>query len=382
MNYKKQEIKRGINIHEIETDKFKTNLITVFLTTPITKENVTFNALIPAVLARGSKTMHTAKDISKELENMYGASFDCGVDKAGDNQVLKFYLESINNEYLPEDEDLLKKSIEKLFEIVFNPYIEENGFKNEYVDGEKENLKQIIDGKKDNKAAYAYTRCIEEMYKNKPYGLYKYGYVEDLNKINRNNLYEYYKKLINNAKIDIFVSGKNIENSIKIISEQMKEIDAREPDFIVNEKCEERKNDDIKVIKEDMDVAQGKLVIGLNVNVDTKESRYVALVYNAIFGGIPTSKLFQNVREKASLAYTASSSYLRQKNNIFVKCGIEVENYDKAVEIIKKQLEDMKLGNFEDEDIVSAKNNIISVVKSIPDEQDTRNNLLLWTGTC
>ena len=120
-----------------------------------------------------------------------------------------------------------------------------------------------------------------------------------------------------------------------------------------------------------MEISQGKLVIGLDIDEETKESKYVATIYNAILGGIPTSKMFQNVREKASLAYTASSSYLKHKNNIFVRCGIEISNYEKALELIKQQIEDMKKGEFTEEDINSAKTNIIATIKSIPDEQDT-----------
>ena len=181
MQYREKEIKKGIKLHIIETEKFKTNLTAIFLTLPITKENVTKNSLISAVLRRGSKNMTTMAQISQELEEMYGASFDCGIDKTGDNHVLKFYLESINDNFLPnQGENILKKSIEKIFEIVFNPLTEDGAFKEEYVKQEKENVKRIIEGKPDNKARYAFDRCIEEMYKDKPYGLYKYGYIEDL----------------------------------------------------------------------------------------------------------------------------------------------------------------------------------------------------------
>lgn len=121
-----------------------------------------------------------------------------------------------------------------------------------------------------------------------------------------------------------------------------------------------------------MEVSQGKLVIGMDINEESNQEKYIALVYNAILGGTPTSKLFQNVREKESLAYTASSSYAKQKNNIFIRCGIEIENYNKALEIIKKQLEDMKNGNITQEEIQSAKASIISTIKFIPDEQDTQ----------
>lgn len=373
MKYKQIEIKKGIKLNVIQTNKFKTNLIAIMLTTKLDRENVTKNALIPAVLRRGTKTLKTQEEINKKLEEMYGASLDCGLDKTGDNQVLKFYIESVNDEFLPQNsEDMLKKSLEQIFEFVFNPYLENDGFKKEYVEQEKENLKQIIEGKIDNKARYALDRCIEEMYKNQPYGLYKYGYIEDMENINEKNLYEHYKKLISNCKIDIFVSGivdEEIENIIKE-NENIKKLQYRNPEYnkieILSKKSEKE-----NVVQESMEVTQGKLIIGMDLDVDNEDLRYDIMIYNCIFGGSANSKLFQNVREKASLAYTASSSYYRFKNNIFINCGIEIKNYDKALEIIKQQIEDMKNGDFTEEEVENAKNGIIASIKTIDDEQDT-----------
>ena len=121
MNYIKEEIKKGVTIHKINTNKFKTNLYAVFIATPLKRENVTKNALIASILRRGSKNIPSQDIISKKLEEMYGASFDCGIEKTGDNQIIKFYLETINEEFLPEKEELTKKSIDILFDIIFNP---------------------------------------------------------------------------------------------------------------------------------------------------------------------------------------------------------------------------------------------------------------------
>ena len=333
MNYIKQNIKPGITFHKINTNKFKTNLFSIFITTKLERENVTKNALLTAILRRGTKKMPTQELISQNLENMYGASFDCGVEKTGDNHIMKFYLESINNEFLPSQENLSKECLDILIDIVFNPYVENGSFKEEYINGEKENLKQIIEGKIDNKAKYASDRCIEEMYKDKPYGLYKYGYIEDLKNINAKDLYEYYLQLIKNAKIDIFVSGdldNEILNSIKE-NEIIKNLNERDPKYNVNKENEvkERVNEP-KIIKESMQVTQGKLILGLDILENKKESKYATSVYNIILGGSANSKMFQNVREKASLAYTAGSIYLRQKDNVFIKCGIDIPNYDKT----------------------------------------------------
>lgn len=374
MQYRKKEIKKGVKLHLIKTDKFKTNLIAVFLTLPITRENVTKNALLSAVLRRGSKNMPTSMQISQELEEMYGASFDNGLDKTGDNHILKFYLESINDNFLPQKgENMLKTSIEKLLELIFNPLIEDGKFKEDYVKQEKENIKRIIKGKSDNKARYAFDRCIEEMYQNQPYGLYKYGYIEDLEQIDAKILYKHYEKVKSECKIDIFVSGNIDEEVEKLVeeNENIVNLGEREAKYVldvIDKKTEVQEKEKI----EEMDVTQGKVVIGLDLHLENEEQKYDILVYNAILGGTANSKMFQEVREKASLAYTAGSNYVRYKSNIFIKCGIEIANYEKAIEIIKKQLDDMKNGVFTDEDIENAKKGIISTIKSIDDEQDTQ----------
>ena len=127
MKYNKQNIKPGITLHLIDTDKFKTNLTAVFISTPLTKENVTKDAVLSSVLRRGTAKLPTQEEISKKLEDMYGADFNCGLDKIGDNHVLKLYLESINDRFLPQDEEnMLKQSIEILTDVAFNPLVENN----------------------------------------------------------------------------------------------------------------------------------------------------------------------------------------------------------------------------------------------------------------
>lgn len=375
MKYKEDELKQGIKIHTINTNKFKTNLIAVFLTTELNRETVTKNALISMLLRRGTKNMPTQEDISKQMEEMYGASFDCGLDKTGDNQVLKFYIEVINDDFLPQgNSEILKKAIQKLLDIVFNPYIENEAFKQEYIEQEKNNLKQIINGKIDNKARYAIDRCIEEMYKNEPFGLYKFGYVEDLEKINGKELYLYYNELINSCKVDIFISG-NIEDDIKKIieeNESVKQLKERTPKYKVPKIEKKEKRQEENIVTESKEVTQGKLILGLDVDIDDEKLKYDTVIYNSILGGTANSKMFQNVREKAHLAYVASSSYLRHKNIIFVNCGIEISNYQKALDLIKQQIEDMKQGDFTEEDIANAKKGILATVKTIDDEQDTQ----------
>lgn len=347
-----------MEITKLQTNKFKTNLCSVFLTLPLKKETVTKNALLVSVLRRGTKKLTTQEDISKKLEEMYGAGFNCGVDKIGNYHVLKFYLETLDNKYVLNNENNLQDGIDLLLEIIFNPLIENEAFRKEYVEQEKENLSKMLLSRKDNKASYAIERLIEEMFDGEPYSLYKYGNIEDLKNIDEKNLYDYYKKIIKESKVDLFILGENIEN-IKI------------PNIKTNllEKIDIKhfKTGKTKIVKENLDVTQGKLIIGLNA---PNTNKMAVSLFNTVLGGGANSKLFQNVREKESLAYSASSSYIRRQNTILIKTGIEIANYEKTLNIIKKQLEEMKNGNISDEEFDAAKELLISSISLIPESAE------------
>lgn len=334
-----------MKIKKIETKKFKTNVYALYLTIPLTKENVTYNALIPTVLKRGCEKYNNQLEISKKLEEMYDATFGIGITKVGNNEVLKFYLESLNNNYLPNNEDLSKTSIEMLLNIVMKPYLVKGKFDDDYVEQEKENLKKVIESRKDNKDTYATNRLLEEMFKEEPYGLYKFGNIDEIDNITSEKLYEKYKELIKNSEKYLYIVG-DVENlNIESYNIDEKEITISK-EFPV--KISEKEN----IVKEQMDVTQGKLVIGLNTPNNKQE---VIALYNTILGKGANSKLFLNVREKEGLAYSAGSTYLKRNNAIIISTGIEVSKYNKAVEVIKKQLKDMEDGNITEKEMKDAK---------------------------
>ena len=181
-------------------------------------------------------------------------------------------------------------------------------------------------------------------------------------------IYEYYKKLIDTCKIDIFVSGNNINVEDLKDNPIIKELKERKSNY-VKQGLGSNENKE-KVVEEKMDISQGKLIIGMDLNLKEDNLKFGAQVYNTILGGSASSKLFKNVREKASLAYTVSSNYMKLKSNIFIRAGIEIENYDKTLEIIKEQLKDMEESNFSEEDIMQAKRTILSSINNIEEEQD------------
>jgi len=389
MKEKTIELFDGINLHILNTDKFKTNLLAIFMLTDLNRENVTKNALIPAVLRRGTKKLPTMKEIAIKLEEMYGSIFDASSEKMGDMQVLQFYIDSLANEYTLDNSDVLKDSIDLLCDVILKPVTEninhctENDceaietFREEYVAQEKETIKELINSKINDKGSYAINRATEEMCYDEPFGLYKFGYIEDLNDITAVDLYNHYKNVLATSEIHIYISG-NVDESVieKLLKEKFQSVKRNYEAKNNDNKVTNYEGD--KVVTEKQNVTQGKLVLGYRLKgADMINDMYKMSLYSAILGGTASSKLFMNVREKESLAYTVRSMYLKHKSIMMVTAGIEIDKYNKALECIKKEIEDMRLGNISDEEIEDAKANLITAYKSFNDKQSSIINLYM-----
>lgn len=229
LNSKRIRLGNGIYLNLIQTDKFKSNLLSYYFIRPLTREEVTLNSLIPLVLKRGTKDYPTSLEIEKEFENLYGASYSSTINKRGERHVLRFTVEWASEEYLNATGHNIKV-IDMLRKIIYDPFIEGNGFKKEYVSQEKENHKNRIEGRINDKRSYALDRCIEEMCKYEKYSLYQLGYVEDLNSIDEKNLYEHYQNVLNTSEIEIFYVGNYNDEIENYLIEQNK----IERDNIVN----------------------------------------------------------------------------------------------------------------------------------------------------
>ncbi|MGM0602997.1 MAG: EF-P 5-aminopentanol modification-associated protein YfmF [Bacillota bacterium] len=362
-NFEFEKIKNKYNIHHLSTNKFKTNLIQIYFMLPLNSwSEAAMNSLIPAVLKRGSKKFPTSRIIKSELENLYGAGISFSVLKRGENQVLRFSLETVNEKYLDEDINLSKKSFELLSDLIFNPLLKDEKFVEEYYLQEKKNLIENINGLINDKYSYAAEKCFQNMCKNEKYGIYKLGDVKSLRKNSREKLYDHYKKIKNDAKSSIFMVGdfkgsfiSSIFNEIKLPSQNDIIDDFTDTDFPERE---------VQYITEEMSVNQAKLAAGFRTGITRNMGNYYSLlVFNSLLGGFSQSKLFQEVREKRSLAYYINSSIESTKGLMMVSCGINNENYSEVLELIEEQISALAAGDFTDREFVWAKKSLINRLK-------------------
>lgn len=361
------ELKSGVRANLIRTDKFKTNMLGVFFSVPMTLENASVNALVPAVLRRGTNNYPTMKELSKRLEELYGAKFDCGISKKGEVLVIRFYGEIINRKFVGETGNIFSEFADVIKDVIFNPVLSNGLFKEEYVNQEKAQVKDIIESRKNDKVQYALERCYEIMFDGEPYGISEFGTVEGIDSVSSTDLMKAYNDMLNNYQVDIIMAGDISDEEFNGIVSKF--------DFSPRNSLNIKKNEIVRVKEvknsvEKFDINQGKLSLGFRVNLDTDtDDYYKMLVYNGILGGGVQSKLFQNVREKNSLAYYAFSRFDKIKTVMGISCGIEIPNYKKALDTILEQVEDMKNGNITEYEYSTTIKTLVNSLNSMRDEQ-------------
>ncbi len=360
---KKTEIKKGVNLYLFPEKKFKTYYAGIYIHTPLCEENATENALLPLILKRGSKNYPSKAEISKKLDMLMGANLSSRILKMGESQILYFTISGVSDSFAPFG-DCFKDALNLLSDIAFNPALP---FNSEYLESEKQNLNDIIESEKNDKRSYSVSRCKEEMNKGTAYAVPENGYADKIGSITSQSLEARYHKIIENAPIDIIITGsfdeEKAKEAVASFVSVLRERDASYP------KTAPSLPSGLKTVTESLSVSQGKLCIGFNAPSPSAMSEdYPAMmVYNSIFGGGAHSKLFMNVREKLSLAYYAGSSYERAKGMITVSSGIESKNFEKARDEIFLQHKAMTEGDITPTELSVSKKALINSLKAMGD---------------
>ncbi|WP_445321782.1 EF-P 5-aminopentanol modification-associated protein YfmF [Paenibacillus sp. FSL H8-0048] len=358
----------GMRIHVLPTKAFKTFAISLYAGVPLEESTVTSTALVPFVLRRGTASYPETTQFRERLEELYGAGFGFDIYKRGDYQIVQFRMDTINDSFVQSKESLLGESFAFLGEVLTRPLLENGSFRASYVATERETIRKKLESIVNDKIRYAAERCIEEMCRNEPYRLHPLGQRADLDAITPETLYQSYTSWLNGATLDLYVVGDTTPEEVeKLVTAHFgrahhSEAGGYTSDFTPVTVTE------VRTVEEKLDVNQGKLNMGLRTSITYKDDRYAsALMYNGILGGYPHSKLFVNVREKESLAYYASSRYDGHKGIGTIQSGIETQNYGKAVDIIRKQLEELKAGNITDLELSQTKAMIRNLLSEIQD---------------
>ena len=113
-------------------------------------------------------------------------------------------------------------------------------------------------------------------------------------------------------------------------------------------------------------------MLGYILPIYIKDRLYeAALLFDAILGETPESRLFQKIREEKGLCYDVSSSYDGYKGILLIHSGVSLDQKDDALNAMIELINDMKKLYVTEEELNSAKSYLSHVYKSNSDSQST-----------
>ena len=369
MEYSRTEIRPGVWLTHLREDKFKTACFSVSLLSQLNRETASMNALIPFVLRRGTSAFPDMETLSTRMEELYGTVIEPIIRRIGEIQCCGFYASFPEDAFLPQGEGVLKDTLALTLDLLLSPVTRGGLLLPAYVESERDKLLDLISARMNNKRSYAVLRCIEEMCCCEDFAVSRYGDEESCRSINYKKLSRHYRTLLQTSPIELFYCGRTSLREVKaLLRDHLSTLPRGEIDTEIG--TEIRMNAleaEPRSTVEEMDVAQANLVIGWRLGECMEDPDFAALyVFNDLFGGSPSSKLFLNVREKLSLCYYASSIIDIRKGLLLVSSGIQLSNLDAAKAEIFAQLDAVCRGDFSEDD---ARAGVISDLRSIPDSQ-------------
>ena len=360
------ELLPGVTLRAFPVERFKQGCLSLQFLRPMCREEAAVNALIPAVLLRGTKYRPDLRAITLHLDDLYGASVGALVRRIGDYQTVGLYCGFIEDRFALQGDKILEPMVDFLRELLLEPVMEDGGFCAAFVESEKRNLVATIESERNDKRAYAAAQMLRKMCSADSFGISRLGEKEQVEQIDPKGAWVHYQEVLRCSPVEIFyVGGGDIQMLVRKLKELFSGI-CREPVALPQQSPFRDGGGGDHI--ETMEVTQAKLVLGFTTPVTNRQTQFPAMqVFNALFGAGMTSKLFMNVREKLSLCYSIGSGYYGSKGIVTVSAGIDADKESVVRQQIMAQLEACREGQISREELVAAKEAVLSSLRSVYD---------------
>lgn len=360
------ELFPGVFLRCFQESRFKQSCLSLQLVRPMCRQEAAMNALLPAVLLRGTVKAPDLRDITLRLDDLYGASVGTLVRRVGDYHTTGLYCGFLQDGYTLEGDSVLEPMLRFLGELLLEPATQDGVFRRDFVESEKVNLISTIDSQRNDKRTYCANQMMKRMCSADSFGIPRLGEKEQVAAITAESLYAHYRRILRESRIDLFYVGAAPAEQVADLLRQVlggierdyKPLPAQTPfhDGGGSETAEELK------------IAQGKLSMGFVTPITLRDPRFPAMqVCNMIFGGGMTSKLFMNVRERMSLCYDIGSGYHGTKGILTVSAGIDWDKEDLVRQEILAQLEACANGEITEQELAAAKQATVSSLRGVHD---------------
>lgn len=359
-------LEKGVNLHMLHSEKFKTVLFGLYIKRPLNKEEVSLNALLSRVIDKATEKLPTSREMNQAFESLFGSLIVSDVHKYGEKQMIQLKIQVPGEKYIGTT-DLYKQVLEIVNDMINHPKLFDGGFDPEIVAREKEGLISEIELRRDQKDSWAMSCCLETMCKDELYSIHEFGSVEKVAEITPKALYEHLRMIWRSSEIDLCVIGDFDEDAMKTAISDALLFERGEIKPLLREEIRFIP-ETVTYFDEPHDLTQGKMCMGYRVNVPYESPLYSAvLVASVILGGGGSSRFFKIIREREGLCYTIYSRLEKFKSIMLVYAGVDFENFEKTEKLVEAQIADLKNGNITDEELEIAKSTVISNIRSISD---------------
>jgi len=368
----RRELFPYVFLTHLQTEKFKTNTLSITLLTQLDRDTAAKNAVLPRVLLRGTDKYPDMERLAQELDELYGTKIEPMIRKKGEIQCIGLYASFVDDRMLPAGEVILGKVAELLGELLLRPAKQAGKLRADYVESERDKLIDEIAGRINDKTGYGIGRLVELMCDGEAFATYRLGTEPEAESIDASTLTSHYQTLLETAPIEIFYSGTaGVDQVEAALIKAFKDLKRGEPNLDLG--TDVRMNsvtESAREFIEEMDVTQGKLNLGFRLGESMEDPNYAALaLFNCLYGSGVSSKLFLNVRERLSLCYYASSILEKHKGLLIVASGIEFAKYQEAKDEILAQLRAVQTDDITDEELLWAKRALVTDLAMIKDDQ-------------
>lgn len=361
-----------VHLHLLSTEQFRTRHVSVKVAVRAERKTVTATAMLPFLWMEGSQRYTSSHALMQRADELFGTVLRSSISKRGSQQICELYAAVPEEAGIAIAEGVFEEAQNLVLDVLMHPYVQNNQFPDNHVAREQQLHTKRIESVYDDKAAFAMERCIANVSRgHDAMVLPRFGFKDDVSTLTGASLFKRNEEIIHAAEVHVYMIGNISTDEAKHYLEQLCDsFPQRERKFSMGiERALPIVERDVNYIEDHQSVQQGKLNLGYRTNVSYADDTYPAMqMAVAILGGFPHSKLFVNVREKESLAYYASSRLDGISGITTIQTGIEIDKYDKALEIILKQVEAMKVGEITESEFTFTKRGLLNQFKQALDQ--------------
>ncbi len=371
----RRKIADGVYFSSITDKRYKKNLISVAFSTQLSEDTATENVIVPVLLTKCNSKLPTYKAFNNKMSRLYASGIGGTAGRQYDLQTISFGAYYLDDIYALSGEKMTGIMTDILIDCLTSPVTENGVFSEKFVELEKKTVIDNIETAINDKRSYAIERAMKTICKGEPASVCSYGTVEKAKLITSDSAYKAYRRMLETMPCEIICTGcsdfDGVAEKFAAAFEKIGRHDIENTTIALSPVKTQTEE-----VTERLTVNQSKLVLGFKSHSDDDAA---LVLLQKIFGGTTSSKLFRNVREKMSLCYYCSAARNDLKGIMLVNSGVENENIEKTKEAVIDQLEEIKNGNFTNEDINFAEMAIKNDFKSVA---DSARNVSNWYFDC